>query len=217
MRAGMEMDGLPAAGTRRSYRAGQTLFREGDPPGPVFVVADGCVDVEVLTPSGRPVLLAVKGPGDLVGELAAILGTNRSATATAREPVTVDVVAPDSFREAMASRPDLMASVLAQLAHDVRAVGAEQVRRSDGNVTQRVAAGLLSLAARSVEHDGPGAVTSIRIGHDDLAAWVGASREAVTRSLGELRRDGVVATGRCRITIPDLTALRRRADGSEQV
>lgn len=209
----MEQDGLPAAGARRSYRAGQALFREGDPPGPVFVVVGGSVDVEVLTPSGRSVLLAVKRPGDLVGELAAILGTDRSATATARDQVAVDVVAPDAFREAMTARPDLMASVLAQLAHDVRAVGAEHVRRGDGSVTQRVAAGLLSLAARSVEHDGAGEATTIRIGHDDLAAWVGASREAVSRSLGELRRAGVVTTGRRRITIPDLGALRRRADG----
>lgn len=212
MHAGMMLEGLPTARTRRAYRAGQALFREGDPPGPVFVLAEGRVDVEVLTPSGRPVLLAVKRPGDLVGELAAILGTDRSATATAREPVAVDVVAPDAFREALAQRPELMASVLAQLAHDVRAVGAEHVRRSEGSVTQRVAAGLLSLAARSVEHEGASDVTTIRIGHDDLAAWIGASREAVSRSLGDLRRLGALSTGRCRIAIPDLAALRRIAD-----
>lgn len=212
MHAGMRLDGLPAAGTRRAYRTGQALFREGDPPGPVFVLAEGRVDVEVLTPSGRPVLLAVKRPGDLVGELAAILGTDRSATATAREPVAVDVVAPDAFREALAEQPELMASVLAQLAHDVRAVGAQHVRRSEGSVTHRVAAGLLSLAARSVEHEGANDVTTIRIGHEDLAAWVGASREAVSRSLGELRRIGAVETGRRCITIPDLAVLRRHAD-----
>lgn len=206
------MDGLPATGVRRTYRTGQALFREGDPPGPVFVVAEGQVDVDVLTPSGRPVLLAVKGPGDLVGELASILGTDRSATATAREPVVVDVLAPDAFRDALAERPELMAAVLAQLAHDVRAVGAAHVRRSEGSVTRRVAAGLLSLVARSVEHEGASDLTTIRIGHDDLAAWVGASREAVSRSLGELRRVGAVTTGRCRITIPDLAALQRHAD-----
>lgn len=207
------LDGLPGTGTRRRYRAGQTLFREGDPPGPVFVVCEGSVDVEVLTRAGRAVLLAVKGPGEMVGELAAILGSDRSATATAREQVLVDVVSPAAFREALAASPDLMASVLARLALDVRAVGAEQVRRSDGSVTERVAAGLLTLAERAIEHDGAG-VTTVRIGHDDLAAWVGASRESVSRSLGELRRAGVVSTGRCRITIPDLGALRRRADAA---
>lgn len=210
MFAARTLDGLPGPGVRRRYRAGQTLFRQGDPSGPVFVVCEGSVAVEVLTPAGRAVLLAVKGPGEMVGELAAILGTERSATATAREQVEVDVVSPAAFREALAQRPDLMASVLARLARDVRAVGAEQVRRSDGSVTQRVAAGLLSLAERAVEHDGS-VETTVRIGHDDLAAWVGASRESVSRSLGELRRAGAVSTGRCRITIPDLGALRTHA------
>lgn len=204
------LDGLPGPGVRRRYRAGQTLFREGDPSGPVFVVCEGSVAVEVLTPAGRAVLLAVKGPGEMVGELAAILGSERSATATAREQVDVDVVSPAAFREELAQRPDLMASVLTRLARDVRAVGAAQVRRSDGSVTQRVAAGLLALAERAIEHDGA-VETTVRIGHDDLAAWVGASRESVSRSLGELRRAGAVSTGRGRIAIPDLGALRTHA------
>jgi CRP-like cAMP-binding protein len=49
------------------------------------------------------------------------------------------------------------------------------------------------------------------LGQDDLAAWVGATREATSRALGRLRAEGWLATGRQRIVLIDLPALRRRA------
>lgn len=203
---------VAATGIRRAYRSGDALFREGDPPGPVFVVRSGRVDVEVTSPSGRTVVLGVKRPGDLVGELAAILGSERSASAIAKEPVVVEVIAADDFRIALSSHGDLVATVLAKLALELRTAGSDQVRRSDGTVTQRIAGELLSQAGRALEHGRPGPPVTLELGHDDLAAWVGASREAVSRSLAELRRSGLIATGRRRITILDLDALRSHAE-----
>ena len=49
------------------------------------------------------------------------------------------------------------------------------------------------------------------LSHDELGGWTASSREAVTKSLGELRRRGLVETYRRRIVVLDPAAVRQRA------
>jgi CRP-like cAMP-binding protein len=51
----------------------------------------------------------------------------------------------------------------------------------------------------------------LRLTQDELAGWVGASREAVSRSLRLLRNAGVVSTGRQVIDVLDIGGLRHFA------
>src|SRR5215468_4483295 len=65
---------------RRHLNAGQTVFREGDPPGSAYVIESGTVEVSTDR-SGLRVVLALLGPGDLFGEMALIDSAPRMATA----------------------------------------------------------------------------------------------------------------------------------------
>jgi len=65
---------LRSAGRLRAYGAGVTLFHEGDDAGPVIVLLAGRVKVTSLSTAGREVIVAVRGPGDLLGEIAAVDG-----------------------------------------------------------------------------------------------------------------------------------------------
>ena len=71
-----------------------------------------------------------------------------------------------------------------------------------------------ALAERLGEHRGSGVEVTLVLSQDDLAAWVGATREATSRALSRLRADGLLTTGRQRIVLTDLPALRRRASQS---
>jgi len=78
--------GLPAL-RRQSLEAGQLLVREGDPPGPMYVICSGRVRVyrHDVTSVDSTIDLATLGVGDVIGELAPILGQLRSATVQALE------------------------------------------------------------------------------------------------------------------------------------
>ena len=65
---------------RRRYRRGTTVFHEGGGSDEVVVVLSGRVKVSTVTGDGKEVVLAFRGPGDLLGELSAIDGEPRSAT-----------------------------------------------------------------------------------------------------------------------------------------
>src|SRR5579864_3028518 len=74
--------------TLRSFAAGQVLCHEGDPPGPLYVICSGSVRAYRGTDNSIEEL-AQLGPGDIVGEMAAMLQQVRSATVQALEPTEV--------------------------------------------------------------------------------------------------------------------------------
>src|SRR5579864_4570921 len=101
----VERAALHAEGAAHHYRTGATLFHEGDPSDWVLLVTRGRVKVASVTADGKDVVLAVRGPGDLVGELSALDGLPRSAAATALDEVDARVVTADRFRAFLAAHP----------------------------------------------------------------------------------------------------------------
>lgn len=202
---------LEASGRSRRFRPRQRLFREGEPGNHVLAILRGRVKVSVQTRSGREILLAVKEPGDLVGELSVIDGRPRSATATALDAVEALVVPAPAFTEFVEGHPRIAVRLLHTLAALVRDADQRSLDRDTGDVTCRVARRLVDLAERVGEHRGSGVEITLGLSQDDLAAWVGATREATSRALARLRADGCLTTGRQRIVLTDLTALRDRA------
>jgi hypothetical protein len=87
--AGLIMRGGDKPGIRR-LAEGDTLVEQGGAPGPLFLVLDGLVGVEV---DGRP--LGDLGPGAVIGERAFLEDSPRTATVRALTPVRVAAVAPD--------------------------------------------------------------------------------------------------------------------------
>ena len=71
------------------YRAGETIFRKGDPGLSMMTIVDGRIKISVASPDGKEAAIAVLGPGEMVGELGVLEDKNRSANATALDPCEV--------------------------------------------------------------------------------------------------------------------------------
>ena len=81
------------------------------------------------------------------------------------------------------------------------------------DIAARVAGRLVELADRFGEPVPDGVRIPVPLSQDELAGWVGASREAVAKALRVLRDRGLLTTGRRTMTVLDLDGLRRRASG----
>src|SRR2546423_11740593 len=90
---------------RRRYRRGTTVFHEGGGSDEVVVVLSGRVKVSTVTGDGKEAVLAFRGPGDLLGELSAIDGEQRSATVGALEPVEAAVAAASGVPSYLSPHP----------------------------------------------------------------------------------------------------------------
>jgi CRP-like cAMP-binding protein len=201
---------LLASGTRKPYRRGAPLFLEGDRTDHVVVVLEGRVRVSVAAADGRDLVVAVRGPGDLIGELAAIdRDQPRSASAFALEPMTVLVVAADDFEAFLQQSPTASLAVLRTLTRRLRLASRIQMEFGSFDTVARVARRLDELAGEHGEETPEGVRIALPLTQEELAGWVGASRESVARALRQLRDAGVISTRRRNVVIHDREALAR--------
>src|SRR5919198_3681263 len=202
---------LQAAGRRRAYGPGVTLFHEGDDTGPVVVILAGRVKVATAGGGGREAIVAVRGPGDLIGELSAIDGGPRSGTVTTLEPAEVLLVPGSAFAALLERHLRIALVLLRMVAGRLRYADSQQAQFATHDVVGRVATRLLELGDRFGVADDDRIVIELPISQEGLAAWTGSSREAGSKALQQLRSLHVLETGRKRITVLDSAALRRRA------
>ena len=119
---------LHAAGRRRSYGANTTLFHEGDDAGPVVVLLAGRAKVATIGGAGREAIMAVRGPGDLIGELSAIDGGPRSGTVTTLEPAEALLVPGSAFAGLLERRPRIALVILRMVAGRLRYADSQQAQ-----------------------------------------------------------------------------------------
>ena len=196
---------------RRSWRRGEVLCREGDESDWVAVIEDGRVKASSHTAAGTEVVLAVRGPGSLLGELAAVDAQPRSATVMALESVTALVMPPREFQSYLATHGRLALLLLRLLADRLRDADRKRIEFGAQDTKGRVAARLVELAERFGAPVRDGVEIGLPLSQDELAGWVGSSREAVSKALGSLRSAGWIRTSRLRVTVLDLDALRARS------
>ncbi|MFK4226438.1 Crp/Fnr family transcriptional regulator [Streptomyces sp. NPDC019890] len=219
---------LTALGVERRYRAQEIVLRENEYGTAVYVLLEGWAIVSTATErASSRLILALRGPGELVGEMAMLDGSTRSATIGALGPLRALTVSEDRFRRFVMRNPQANGLVMAQLAARLRNADAERRSLSSLTVLQRLADRLLELAEleRAVpqglgaaaasrmtgEHD-TGAVL-VDLAQHDLADALGATREAVAKALRLLREADVVRTRTRRIELADRKVLELLAAG----
>ena len=203
-------DALRRDGHLRRFRRGQALFTEGDVAERVFLIETGRVLISCTSADGREIVLGIRGPGDIIGELSALDGEARSATAL----VLADV-------EAVVASGSAMARALEQVAaaHELIGILADRLRDADRKRLEfatldtlgRVAERLLELAAGFGSVGPAGTVIEMPLSQQQLASWCGASRESTVKALSTLRSLNTISTGRQTLVIHDAAALRRHA------
>ena len=92
---------------RQRFGPGEVIFREGDKASEAFVIESGRVEISTDVGSERKVL-AILGPGEMFGEMAALDGTERSATAVALQDTELTLI----FHEQLRARVEAAEPVL---------------------------------------------------------------------------------------------------------
>jgi CRP/FNR family transcriptional regulator, cyclic AMP receptor protein len=196
-------------GHRKAWRRGDLMFAEGERAERVVVLLDGRVKVTSLSGDGRLALLAFRRPTCLVGELSAVDGLPCSATVTTLEPARGLLVQAPDFRSFLTGFPDARARVMQTLSTRLRDADSKRREFATMDTRGRVAGRLLELVDEfGVSTDGRIRI-DLPLTQDDLAAWTGSSREAVTKALRVFRDRGVIDTRRRAIVVNDLNALRK--------
>ncbi len=218
---------LLKAGRTRRFRENERIIGQDDRDTTVFLLAEGLVKVSIVGAEGVESLLAVRGPGESLGEMAALSGLPRTATVVASDGGCLTrVLSSAQFRTLTADmgleRALWEHSVLRQ--RESESLRAEMAAFPAG---RRLAATLVRLATMlgsdidvdpgRAGHAGPARGIMLRVGlsQKELGDAIGLSRATVASELTRLRGLGVLATGRQYVAIRDLNRLRRLAEGED--
>jgi CRP-like cAMP-binding protein len=203
---------LRADGRPVRFRRGQAIFTQGDRAERVFVIERGWVLISSMAPGGREIVLGLRGPGDVIGDLSALDGAPRSATALAVGEVDATVAPTSALTRALSDAGTAM-DLLRVLAGRLRDADRKRLEFAALETLGRVAWRLEELSERFGEQTAEGIEVELPLSQEQLASWCGASREATVKALSTLRTLGCITTGRRSVLIRDVAGLRRHAHG----
>jgi CRP-like cAMP-binding protein len=104
---------------KRSLTKGETLFKEGEKGTEAYLIKKGHVSIW-RTEEGKRINLATKMEGEIIGEMALIDDTIRSATVTAESDVEVEVITAKQLRHMLSEIPGTLSTILHQLLESLR-------------------------------------------------------------------------------------------------
>jgi CRP-like cAMP-binding protein len=127
------------------------------------------------------------------------------------EPSVVTELSARSLLEAVRRQPELAMAALRTLSSQLRRANERICAGETEHVAHRTAKLLLELGDRLAPGHGLLADVVIPFSQQQLAEWIGSTREAAARALAHLRREGVISTGRSAVTIHDHQRLAKVA------
>lgn len=192
---------LTEAGGHISYEPGQTILRQGESPTHVLALISGRVKALRTSHDGSVLILGVRGPGEILGEMGVLGGSGRSATVIAVDQCEVRTIPAERFLLLVRSLR-LEAQLLRRAMARIREGEEWRAECAVLPARPRIARILLRLAI-----PGPDGQADVVLDQTELGLAAGLSRSTVAMELALLRKQGVIATSRRRIIITDRARL----------
>jgi CRP/FNR family transcriptional regulator, cyclic AMP receptor protein len=172
----------------------------------------GSAKVHTIKSDGTQIILAVLGPGEVVGEMSLADSLRRLADVTTLEEAVLLWMDRFAFRTALEEEPMLICNLAEVLSRRLRLTNAHLLSLDALDVPGRVASQLLALAREYGERTPEGTRIPMRLTQTDLASLVGASRMRVGQAIALFKKRGCFSVGEDhRIVIQDPETLTRRA------
>jgi CRP/FNR family transcriptional regulator len=209
---GFDLDDFERAGLRvveRRFEPKDTIFTPGDPDDQLYFLLFGAVRLYKIYGDYKEATTALLKDSGVFGKLNLVEGRWQDVFAEAVTEARVASVQKAALERVIKSDPEFVIRLFSSLSERLRQ--SDEVIKSllHREVSTRLATLLVNLGDRFGEDD----LIDVRLTHQDLANMIASTREAVSKVMSELQRDGVIETRNRRIAILDRGALSRRASG----
>lgn len=187
-------------------KKGEVLFEQDDPGETLYAIASGAFEFSVLSSDGRKLSLDVMREGAIFGEIALFDPGPRTATVIATEPSSVWGIKNTDVLAALVKRPELGVDMIQLAGRRMRWMGQQLRDQVFLPLPMRLAQKILYLADR----DGT-SLHTLSLSQSELAEFVGATRESVSKTLAVWKRDGVIDLSRGALRILKKESLQKIA------
>jgi CRP/FNR family transcriptional regulator, cyclic AMP receptor protein len=191
-----------------AYPEGAILFIEKQDPRGVFLLCEGTVKLTINSSEGKTLILKIAKPGEALGLTSVLSGAPYEVTAETMHPCHVAFIRHDDFLRFVAQHPEVSQAIVRQLSSSYQ--GACEQLRTVGlseSAQGRLAKLLLDWSAEA-ERTKPGTRVQFHLTHEEIAEFIGSTRETVTRTFSEFRSRQLVTLKGSTLMISNRSALK---------
>ena len=184
---------------------GEVLFEQGDTGDALYAIIEGALEFSILSAAGRKLTLDLMRPGAVFGEIALFDPGTRTATVTATEPSRLRRLRNRDILNQIQQHP--------ALAGDLLRLAGQRMRWMNAQLNEQVFLPMPVRLARKLLYLTPeGGNDRLGLSQSELAEFVGATREAVSKTLSNWKRNGIIEINRGALQILDRKALALLAE-----
>jgi len=190
-----------------TFPAGAILFLEKQDPRGVFVVCEGQVKLSISSSTGKTLILRIAKPGEVLGLMATLSGKPYEVTAETLHPCQLAFIRREDFQRFILKHAEVYQGVVSQFS-SLYGGACEQLRTVglSTSAPEKLARFLLDWSTDA--KDGS-AVAQIKLPltHEEIAEFIGTTRETVTRTFSEFKNRNLVSLQGSTLSISDRPAL----------
>ena len=204
-----ELATLAGLATERAFASNEFIFWEGDAPEWFYILSGGQVKIIKHSSTGKEVIIAFFGPGEMFGEVAVFENKPYPASAQAVTDARVVGIKREDLLSFLAGQPQVALKVISVLGERLRDAQNRLKDLAGERVEQRLAGILLMLSSKLG--------TTLSFTRQEIADMAGTTTETAIRVMGQLKDRGIISTVRGRITIVNEEKLRLLSEGPPRV
>lgn len=193
--------------SQATYPAGAILFLENQDPRGVFVLCAGQVKLSISSSGGKTLILRIAKPGEILGLMATMSGGPHEVTAETLHPCQVSFIRRDDFLRFVGRHPEACKGIVRQFSKHYS--GACKQLRTVGlssSAPEKLARLLLEWSADATDTE-LGTQIKLLVTHEEIAEFIGTTRETVTRTLSEFKNRQIISMQGSTLLISDRSAL----------
>lgn len=207
-----ECEAIIAAGRLRDVPQGGFFFHQGDPSTMLYVLVAGRVKLSQVTADGHQVIVNYFGPGEGLGIVMALNELPFPLSAEAVEPCTAVGWSRETMLDLMRQSAQLAINGMNMVGRRFAQMQNRFQELATRRVEQRVALALLRLVRQFGQRTEAGVLIDMALSREELAQMTGTNLYNVSRILSKWEADGLITTGRKRVTLKQAHELVRLAE-----
>lgn len=175
-----------------SYKRGQTIFFQGNPPFGLYCINSGKIKVSKLGNDGKESIIRIAGPGDVLGHRSLFSNENYTATATVIEDAAICFLDKKFIYKAVEKEPTVALNLIQKLSKEMGTAEARSAALSQKNVRERLAELLLMLKNTYGIQEGNRFRLDIKLTREEMASMIGTANETIIRFFSEFKDEKLI-------------------------
>lgn len=201
---GMALENVSQHKVINTFKKGQTLFVQGNPPYGLYCISKGNIKVTKMGEDGKDAIVRIATDGDILGHRSIFTDQYYNATATAIEDSTVCFIDKKFIMDLVRKEPSVACNLITKLGKDLGASEERIASFYQKNVRERLAELFLLLKKSHGEEITPGKwQLNIKLTREEMASIIGTAPETLIRFVTEFKEEGLIEQEKKTLFITD--------------